>query len=118
MFDILETVDKTVLEIEIDGEITKDDYDRLDQAIIEKLKETEKVKLFCWIKDLSGITAEAIISDFKLLVKHYTNIEKMAIVSTEDWIEWVTKLEAVLPMEVKYFDNDEKDLAWKWLMKS
>ncbi len=118
MFRILEPVDKSVLEIEIKGEVTKEDYDRLENAIESKLNESEKVNMFCRITELSGITAEAILSDFKLFAKYYDKIEKMAIISTEDWAEWVSKLGAVLPMEVMHFDPEDEELAWQWLFKS
>ena len=115
---ILETIDKSVLEVEIEGELTKEDYDRLEKAIESKLSESGKMNMLCRIIGLSGITAEAILSDFKLLAKYYDKIEKMAIVSTKEWAEWVAKLGAVLPMEVIYFDADETDMAWQWLLKN
>jgi len=118
MIRILETIDKSVLEVEIEGELTKEDYDRLEKAIESRLSESGKVNMLCKIIEFSGITAEAILSDFKLLAKYYDKIEKMAIVSTKQWAEWVAKLGAVLPMDVMHFDPDETDNAWQWLLKS
>jgi hypothetical protein len=116
MFKIHETDDKSLIELEVKGDLTKEDYDRLEEAIVEKLKESEKVNILGRITELSGMTAEAILADFKLLVKHYSSIEKMAVVSSKEWVEWVSKLGAVLPVEIKYFDVDESDLARNWLM--
>lgn len=117
MFKVMETVDKSVLEIEIEGEVTKEDYERLDKAIEKRLSESEKVNMYCRIIELSGITAAAIISDFKLLAKYFSKIEKMAVVSDKEWTEWVSKLGAVLPMEIIHFEVHEKELAWRWLLK-
>jgi hypothetical protein len=117
MLEIKETVDKSMLEIEVKGEVTKEDYDRLEKAIEKRLSETDKVNMYCKIIDISGITAEAILSDFKLFAKYYNKIEKIAIVSDKEWVEWVSKLGAVLPMEVMHFDTDEKEMALRWLMK-
>ncbi|MGM0651783.1 MAG: STAS/SEC14 domain-containing protein [Bacillota bacterium] len=118
MIRIIETVDESVLEVEIEGELTRNDYDRLEKAIENKLSESEKVNMLCRIIEFSGITAKAVLSDFKLLAKYYAKIEKIAIISMKDWAEWVAKLGAVLPMEVMYFDADETDMAWKWLLKN
>ena len=117
MFKIKETVDKSVLEIEVDGELTKEDYDRLEQSIEKRLTESDKVNMFCRIIELSGMTAQAILSDFKLFAKYYGKIEKMAIVSSKEWTEWVSKLGAVLPMKIIHFDEDEQEKAWRWLLK-
>lgn len=117
MFKVMETVDKSVLEIEVKGEVTKDDYDRLEKAIEKRLSESEKVNMYCRIIEISGITAEAILADFKLLAKYFSKIEKMAIVSGKEWTEWISKLGAVLPMKIMHFDVDEKELAWRWLLK-
>lgn len=117
MLEIMETVDKSVLEIEVKGEVTKDDYDRLEKAIEKRLNESEKVNMYCSIIEFSGLTAEAIFSDFKLFAKYYDKMEKMAIVSGKEWTEWVSKLGAVLPMEIMHFDVDEKEMALRWLMK-
>jgi hypothetical protein len=117
MLEIKETVDKSMLEIEVKGEVTKEDYDRLEKAIEKRLSETDKVNMYCKIIDFSGITAEAILSDFKLFAKYYNKMEKIAIVSDKEWAEWVSKLGAVLPMEIMHFDTDEKEMALRWLMK-
>ena len=115
MFTIYPTDDERVIELEIKGDVTKEDYALLEDAIKEKLKEMEHVNLLCRITEFSGITAQAVLKDFKLFIKHYSNIRKMAVISTKDWIEWMTKLGAVLPVEMKHFELDDYDQAQRWV---
>ncbi len=115
MFKILETAVDSVIEMEVEGEVTAEDYEVLEEAIKDKLKETDQVNILCRVKELSKITAQAILEDFKLGVKHYKNIGKIAVVSSEDWTEWITKLSAILPVESKHFDTEEIDEAWSWV---
>ena len=115
MFRILESGVNSVIEMEVKGDVTKDDYERLEEAIKEKLKETDKVNILCKITELSSITAKAILADFKIGVKHYRNINRMAVVSAKEWIEWWSKLGAILPVEIKHFNTDEIDQAWNWI---
>ena len=115
MFKILETTIDSVIEMQIEGEVLAEDYERLEAAIKEKLEKTDKVNILCRVKELSNITAGAILEDFKLGIKHYKNIGKIAVVSSEDWTEWVTKLSAILPVETKHFNMEEIGEAWSWV---
>ena len=117
MFRILETDVESVIELEVKGDVTKEDYEKLEEAIKQKLDQTKSVNLLCKITELSSVTAEAIIKDFKFGVKHYNDIEKMAVVSSKNWVQWMSKLGAVLPVKLKHFEPNQIDEAWQWVKK-
>ncbi|EEG76200.1 SpoIIAA family protein [Dethiobacter alkaliphilus] len=115
MFRILETDVESVIEFEVKGDVTKKDYEKLEEAIQQKLAQTNSVNLLCRITELSSVTAEAIIKDFKVGVEHYKNINKMAVVGSAEWVQWMSKLGAVLPVDIKHFEPHQIDEAWEWV---
>ena len=54
--------------------------------------------------------------DFQFGVKHYSDLERIAIVRDRKWEEWMAKLcKPFTKASVNYFDVSQTDAAWAWL---
>ncbi|HRW66130.1 MAG TPA: STAS/SEC14 domain-containing protein, partial [Candidatus Competibacter sp.] len=58
----------------------------------------------------------AMWDDFQFGVKHYSDLERIAIVGDRKWEEWMAKLcKPFTKASVNYFDVSQIDAAWAWL---
>ena len=48
--------------------------------------------------------------------KHYSNIERIALVGDRKWEEWMAKIcKPFTKAAIKYFDVGDIEQAWTWL---
>lgn len=110
-----------ILEIELSGTLTADDYrDTLIPAMDEAAASLGRLRLLLRFGgDFSGFTARAAWADAKLGMRHWSGFERIAVVTDTDWIEnMVQVMGFVMPGAVETFDGDELDEARRWLTES
>lgn len=85
--------------------------------IIEDLPKGEKIRLLSIIKDFEGLDSlKTLIKGIYLDLKAIGKIDKYAIVADDDWENWIKVGNFLTPgLEIKAFEEDEKDDAIDWL---
>jgi len=113
---VLKQSEKDIVIIEINGWLTKNDYDVLNPVLDQKISVYNQVKIFIELKDLDGFTPKAIFEDIKE-IKYLKNIKKMAFAGDKEWQKTVTDLAdpVIFLGEVRYFPLKEKAKAMEWL---
>jgi len=72
--------------------------------------------LLAQFEDFHGWDLHAMWDDFQFGVKHYSDLERIAIVGDRKWEEWMAKLcKPFSKASVNYFDVSQTDAAWAWL---
>lgn len=105
----------SVVEIEINGEVTEDEMNEFETYIKQKVEEHGKLNALIFIKDLD-YTVEGFIEEIKFDIKHLDDFNKVALVSDEKWIELGEKLSTFMPsVDAEHFDPDERQKAMAWL---
>ncbi|MGK7954077.1 MAG: STAS/SEC14 domain-containing protein [Crocosphaera sp.] len=118
MIKFLSSKKDSVLFLEAEGKVTGDDYQlAIIPALENKLKQHQKIRLLYELGNhFSGFDLLGIWEDFKLGLKHWSDFEKIALVSDIQWIRIVTKLFGwILPYPVKVFHNDKLSQAEEWI---
>ena len=118
MIEVLPESHGNVLGIKGIGTLTDLDYKNLLIPKFEDiLEDFEKVRcLFFMGDDFQGWELEAVWDDAKFGVQHRNDFEKIAVVGGPQWVEWGTKLAAlIMSGEVKTFPSDELKEAWEWV---
>ncbi len=117
MIEILEQ-DGNIVCLQATGKLTHDDYQqvlipRLEQVI----KEHGKARiLFAMGEEFHGWELEAMWDDAKFGMKHRTDFEKLAVVGSPKWLEWATKIAAIVVSgEVRTFPPGQLAEAQSWI---
>ena len=108
----------SVLKLEAEGKVTGDDYQLvIIPAIESKLRKHEKICLLYELgSHFSGFDFLAIWEDFKLGLTHWSDFEKIALVSDIQWIRIVTNaLGFILPYPLQVFHNNQLSQAEEWI---
>ena len=118
MIEVMTESSGNILGFKASGTLTDRDYkDLLIPKLEAALSTNKKVRiLFDMGEDFHGWELAAAWDDATFGMKHRNDFEKCAIVGGPKWVEWATKLGAlILSGEVKSFAANELDSAWNWV---
>ncbi|WP_371228212.1 STAS/SEC14 domain-containing protein [Roseovarius sp. 2305UL8-3] len=117
-FHVLDGFPRDVVAVEAVGEITGHDYDEMLVPLIEeKLKEHDKLKLFCKLgSEFESYSLGAAWDDLQLGLKHPLSFSKCALVTDVEWLRrGANVLGPLMPMELMVFQLEEEDAAKAWI---
>lgn len=100
------------------GTVSANDYESVIIPAVEAMfARRGKIRfLYHFGEDYSGIEAAALWDDTKLGLKHFTGLERMAVVSDVEWIRWaVTLFGLAIPGHVRQFHNRDLAEAKRWI---
>lgn len=93
------------------------DYEKFDYLLEDHVEKYGKARIFLEIVDLKGVSLRAVYEDIKTAVKHYTSIERMAIIGDQSWLKSSVKVSDLLTpgLDMAAFGSDERQRALDWL---
>lgn len=118
MIKLIQNLPANVLGIETEGEISKEDYDRV---VVPKMNELANLKgeinyLVVLKTSVAEFSAGVWWDDFKLAIRHFSKWNKIAIVTDHDSIKKITDLFGfAFPGDPKGFKLSDYDEAVKWV---
>lgn len=118
MIKLIKGLPENVLGIETEGEISKEDYDRLVLPMMDQIaKRKDEINYLVVLKtSVTDFSAGVWWDDFKLALKHFSKWNKIAIVTDQDSIKKITDIFGfAFPGEPKGFKLNEYDEAIKWV---
>lgn len=105
-----------VLEVQATGKLTKDFYETFVPAVEKQIADSGKVRILFVMHDFHGWTAGALWEDTKFDIKHWNDIERLAIVGETKWEKGMaTFCKPFTSAKVKYFDHAQLDEARAWI---
>ena len=72
--------DGKILMIKLTGKLTKDDYEHFIPEVERLVKQHGKLRMLVQMHDFHGWTAGALWQDIKFDLKHFRDIERLALV--------------------------------------
>jgi len=115
MFKILDQTRNELVALKIEGQIKREDYDKLDALLRKTEKENAHVDMYIEINDIEGITAEAMWADIKTYFKNAKDYRKVAVIGNDGFSEKAAKTaNPFVKAEIKYFSGDQKSTAMEW----
>ncbi|MFY0481372.1 STAS/SEC14 domain-containing protein [Flavobacterium sp. PLA-1-15] len=98
------------------GEVTKDDFDIVQQKVAELVEETDKLNYLLYLENSpADFTLGAWAQDALLGIKNLTKWNRAAIISDSDMVDNFTKVFSVLmPGEFKVFPKADYQTAINW----
>ncbi len=105
-----------LLEVWVSGKLSREDYARFLPEVERLIARHGKIDILFEMSDFHGWEAEAMWEDTKFGFRHFSDIERLAVVGEKKWQKWITKLcRPFTKAEVKYFDISEAAKADAWL---
>lgn len=104
--------------IAIVGKLEVADYDKISYHIQDVAEQHGKARIFLEVVNLQGISFRALWEDIKTSVKHYGDIERVAIVGDQSWLKASVKIGDVLTpgLDMAAFNANERQRAINWLL--
>ncbi len=98
------------------GKLTDADYETFVPQVEAILAREGKLKLLMDLTEFEGWEWQAAWDDFAFGLKHWNDIEKMAIVGDARWEELTAKIgDKLMSADVKQFPSAEIEAAWTWV---
>jgi len=131
-----EEVHGKVLEVDLHGKLDRADYERFVPESEKLIGQYGKIRILVTMHDFHGWDAGALWEDTKWNAKHFSQIERLAIVGgnrrevsdtsgafdpqirrrSPSWHKWMTGIyKTFTNTQVRYFTLDQIDAAHAWI---
>ena len=105
-----------IIEVELEGKLTKEDYETFVPITEDKIKEHGKIRILVVMHDFHGWDAGALWEDTKFDLKHFNDIERLAIVGETKWEKGMAVFcRPFITAKIKYFDHADLEQARAWI---
>lgn len=117
--DINHNEERQILEINVSGKLAKSDYEAFVPEIERLIEDHGKLRILFAMHEFHGWTAGALWEDVKFDVKHFNDVERLAILGEKRWQKGMaTFCKPFTTAEVRYFDMHQPgqiEQARSWL---
>ncbi len=114
MLDLQET--GKVLEVNISGKLSKEDYKRFVPEVERLIGEHGKISILCRMHDFHGWEMGALWEDIKFDMKHFGDIDRLALVGDKKWEAGMASFcKPFTKAKVQYFDEKQSAEAADWV---
>ena len=111
-----EEFDGKLLIVWVSGKLTYEDYLLFLPRIERLIGKHGKMRILFDMQDFHGWEASALWEDLKFDVKHFGDIERLALVGEKPWERWMANFCRPFTMaEVRYFDRADSSAAYEWI---
>jgi hypothetical protein len=106
-----------VLEVAVSGKLTPSDYEQFVPAFERLVKQHAKIRVLFEMKDFRGWEMAALWDDIKFDLKHFADIERLAMVGDKQWERGMAAFcRPFTSATVRYFNRGSIDEARRWLV--
>ncbi len=107
---------RNIVEITIDGPITKAQIDPVFEKLDGMIHEFDKIRVIEVVKTIGKIEPAALWADLKWEPRHLRSFSHVAIVADQKWVEWMIRpLDLLIPAELRLFHLDQIEEARAWI---
>lgn len=98
------------------GKLAAEDYEFFVPEIERLMNQHGKIRILLELHDFRGWSAGALWEDLKFDVKHFNDIERLAIVGDKKWEKGMAIFcKPFTTAKVRYFDMSQADEAREWI---
>jgi hypothetical protein len=113
---LTETNGGRVLEIQVSGKLTHEDYQHFVPEFERLIKEHGKIRVLFEMVDFHGWEIAALWDDFKLDTKHFSHIERLAMAGDKAWEKGMSVFcRPFTTAKIRYFDHTAIADARAWI---
>jgi len=105
-----------VLWVSLSGKLGKADYELFVPEAERLIQKHRKIRVLVQMHDFHGWDAGALWEDIKFDLKHFRDIERLAMIGERKWQKGMAAFcKPFTTAEVRYFDQDQLDQARAWI---
>lgn len=104
------------LEVRVSEKLRHEDYERFAPEFERLVKQRGKIRVLFEMADFHGWTASALWDDIKFDLKHFSDIDRVAMVGDKKWEHGMAIFcRPFTTASIRYFDRTELGKAAAWL---
>jgi hypothetical protein len=108
-----------LVEIQVSGKLVKADYETFVPQLEKLIRDHGKLRILFEMKDFHGWTMSALWEDFKFDLKHFRDVERVAMLGDKKWEQGMAIFcKPFTTAKIKYFDHTHHDEALTWLAEN
>ena len=116
MLELKEDAGGKVLTVKISGKLAKEDYEHFVPKVEELIKQDGKIRILLEMHDFHGWEMGALWEDIKFDIKHFRDIERLAMVGESKWEKGMAAFcKPFTTATIKYFDASQTAEAETWI---
>jgi hypothetical protein len=113
---IIEDDTTRLLEVQVTGKLTGQDYERLAPEVERFIQQHGKIRMIFDMHDFHGWNGKSLLTDLQFGAKHRHDIQRLALVGEKSWQNWSSKCCRIFTdAEVRFFDRRHADEAKAWV---
>ena len=102
--------------VRVSGKLDKQDYEQFVPEVEGLVERHGKIRVLLETHDFHGWEAGALWEDIKFNVKHFNDIERLAVVGEKKWEKGMTTFcKPFTTAKVRFFEHDQADEALAWI---
>ena len=114
--DFAASTDTNVVFLRVSGKLTKADYESFVPELEKWIERHGTIRLLFDMDDFQGWSLSAAWEDLKLGIRHFGDIERIAMIGDKAWEHGVATLcKPFTKATVRYFDRSESGQARTWI---
>lgn len=114
--EIREEGDGKVFVIKLSGKLASQDYEHFVPEIERRIKQQGKLRMLVQMHDFHGWELGAVWQDIKFDIKHFADIERLAMVGEKKWEAGMAAFcKPFTAAKIRYFDAAQYDIALAWV---
>ena len=119
MIQFLDVSEQDTVAARVVGQIDEKDVEKAAKEIDRRLEEEGLINMYLELDHFEGYEPKALFKDLRLMLRHFDNFKKVALVSQEEWLDAVSEITENLDPGVKarYYRIEERPQALRWLEK-
>lgn len=113
---IIEMNGGKIMEVHVSGKLVEADYCQFMPEFERLIRQHGKVRVLFDMTNFHGWDAGGLWQDIKFDAKHFSDIERVAMVGEKKWQEWMSQFcRPFTTAEIRYFEHAATDEAREWL---
>jgi AAA+ ATPase superfamily predicted ATPase len=105
----------TAVVVRVTGKLVDADYEYLVPELARRIRQHGKLRMLFELIDFHGWEPGAFWDELKFDLKHFADIERIAIVGDKKWEQEMTVFSRPFTTAtMRYFDVADTAQAWKW----
>lgn len=114
--DLREEAGGKTLMLKLSGKLTKEDYQIFVPELERLVQQHGKLRLLVELVDFHGWEMGALWEDIKFDVKHFNDIERLALVGESKWEQGMASFcKPFTTAKIRYFDMADRTAAYSWI---